>query len=265
MEFSELVKTEREKKYNSAREFHRRTGLNCSYFYYSKIESGTVPEIELALSIINLLGINLRKAITLWAQSQMPTPESKAVFSSIGNSHLPQEQSLNITTTVGINRLQSELLRKNPIYWELLAFIGCTKKSGFPKTNNLSNQFGISESSIEKYLSDLFEHSLIDKNKNGSYVSKDWFFLPYEAEFDKIRDQNFYRAVAQFKSQHDIKNKYRNTLTRALSEKQLTEVSSLIDNIINHIVAMPDESNLPGAEIYTFGLFISKRLFGEKK
>ncbi len=264
MEFSELIKQEREKKYNSAREFHKKSGLKCSYFYYSKIESGSVPDIDLALEIIKALNIDLRKSVMLWARSQMPTAESKAIFSSIGNSYLSNDQSFNMNTTIGINRLQAALLKTNSIYWELLAFIGCNKKIGFPTISQLSYNFNISEHELQKYIVDLYEHSLIDKNKEGKYISKDWFFLPYENEYNEIRDDNFYRAVAQLKLQN-ITKKYRNTLTRTLSNKQLTEVNSLMDNILNQIVSMPDESSSKNIEIYTIGLFLSERLFGEKK
>ena len=262
-EFCELVREARQKRYKTAREFFRLNSLSCTYAYYSKVEKDTVPEIKIALEIIDKLKINTRTALYAWTRDQMPTNELRALFSQIGDSpSLSSDQNNSDRSTV-INRMQVRLLLKNPVYWELLIYFGCFFGKKAPSPKDLSSAFGIKAPEVVKMLNELYDYGLLDKNSQGSFVSKEWVFIPYEDEFKPLRDFNFRRAFDQFLTS-DPGTQFRTTITCPLLPRHQKTIEAKFLALTNELIDLSDKEKTADAIPYTIGIFSSPRRFGNE-
>lgn len=259
MNFSELVKKHRVAKYSTAKEFYYAAGLNCSYFYYSKVESGTVPTIDLTLEIINKLDINIRNGLFSWARSQMPTKDTQAIFAELEDTPSRSDEQMSVARSLVVNRNQAELLKKDPIYWELILIISSHYKIKRFTASQLAKEFNLTLQKIEFYLKNLYDFALIDKEKD-KYFSKEWVFIPDSEEFESLRDSNFRRAFEQL---WKVKNRYRTTVTRHFTKSQVKEVEAFIASLVNQVIDMSDDKAPPECAPHTLGVFFSRRKYGE--
>ncbi len=259
MEFSELIRTKRTEKAASAKEFHRNAKLSCSYFYYSKVESGTVPELPLAIEILRALGVNLRKGLYAWVRSQMPDKETKAFFAELDDETPLSAEQHSTSRAIVVNRMQAKLLESDPIYWEILVFFSTYHTFGIPEDKAIAKCFGVAPTKFRKHLETLYDHGLLDK-QNGKYISKEWFFIPYEQEFNSLRDVNFRRALDQFWHQSEDE-RFRTTITKPLTPAQWKEVEAKVVALTHSVVDMK-EVTPPESAPYTIGVFASRRRFG---
>lgn len=262
MEFSLVVKQSREKQYKTAKAFFERFQLPCSYFYYSKIEAGTTPEVELAIKIAEALGINKRKALFAWVRSQMPDSETKSMFTELGDNMPLSADQMSVSRSLVINRMQAKLLEENPAYWELLLLMSSFTDLGTKPDRIMAGELRIALSELRVFQKKLFDHGLIDKDEKGNFKIKEWLFIPYSAEFYRLRDLNFLRAFDQFQKVSPDK-RFRTTITRRLTPQQQREIESKVVALSNSIVDMKEYTPTQGAEVCTVGIFSSPRLFGD--
>lgn len=261
MDFSALIKQAREKHHASAREFHRVAKLPCSYYYYSTLENGTLPNIDLALVILKALKINLRKGLYAWVRSQMPDKETKAYFTELDDQPPMSSEQMSQSRALIVNRMQSKLLQSNPVYWELLLHFSVHYGHISPLPKDLSKSFKMTETKILPLLNELYDYGLLDKDKKGTLKSKEWVYIPYEKDYEGLRDVNFRRALDQFMKQ-PVSARFRTTITRLLTKEQQMDVETKVVALTNAVVDMKDEAP-PEAEPYTIGVFASTRRFGD--
>lgn len=259
MDFTEMVRKTRIKNYETAKDFHKKSKLSCSYFYYSKVESGTVPDIKLAIEILRGLKINLKTGLYAWARGQMPDKETKGFFSLIEDEALSGEQD-SMERALVVNRRQAKLLESDPIYWELLLFISSRFRSSQLPENEIAKCFNLSTQKITQLMKDLYDEGLLDKKDSKFCLSKEWAFIPYEEEFNHLRDLNFKRAVSQFWKQPP-QERFRTTITKPLTPAQRREVEAMVMSFINAIVDI-EEVPQPKSTPITVGVFSSIRKFG---
>lgn len=263
MEFSLLIKQRREELYDSARGFFEKSKLPCSYYYYSKIESGATPEVALAIKIADSLKLNKRKAMYAWARSQMPDSETKAMFTELDDAAPLSAEQMSVGRSLIVNRMQAKLLESDPTYWELIVLLSSYSNFKSIPEKEMAKLFNLPIGKIHEYLSELYSHGLLDKDKNGRYLTKEWVFIPYETDFEKLRDLNFSRALQQFKRIPSNK-RFRTTITRLLTKEQQSEIESMVVALSNAIVDMKEYPLSSGSECYTVGIFASPRLFGKE-
>ncbi len=263
MEFSLLIKQRREEMFGSARSFFAKSKLPCSYYYYSKIESGATPEIELAIKIADSLKINKRKALYAWTRSQMPDSETKAMFTELGDDNPLSSEQMTVGRSLIVNRMQSKLLESDPVYWELIVLMSSYSNFKSIPEKEIAKLFNQTSIKVHDYLTELYNHGLLDKDKNGKFITKEWVFIPYESDFEKLRDLNFFRALKQF-TRLPSNKRFRTTITRLLTKEQQREFESKVVALSNSIVDMKEYPLSSGAECYTVGIFASQRLFGEE-
>jgi hypothetical protein len=260
MEFSRFIREIREKNYKSVRSFYEKKKLSCSYFYYTKIESGTVPDIALAIEVLNALGADHREGLHAWVRDQMPTVETKAMFRPLsGGVSLSAKQTL-ASESVIINRGHKALLESDPVYWELLAYLTLYYGYREPTDAEVAKKFSMPIAKVRKFLSELYDLGLIDKGKKGGYKTKRWVYIPFEPEFDKLRDQNFNHALKKFQASQDPK-RYRTTITRLVTPNERDVFESLLTSFLNSIVDHHEDQEGEG-EPCTVGVFLSERTFG---
>lgn len=262
MEFSLLIKQRREELYESARRFYETSNLPCSYYYYSKIESGTTPEIDLAIRIAESLKINRRKAMYAWTRSQMPDPETKSFFTELGDDSPLSADQMSVHRSLIVNRMQAKLLESDPIFWEIIVLMSSHSNFAPLDEKELSKFFGLRINKIKYYLDSLFEHGLLDLDQNGKFKTKEWVFIPYQQDFEKLRDLNFFRALDQFKRAPQ-NQRFRTTITRLLTKEQQREIESKVVALSNSIIDMKEYDPSEGSECCTVGIFSSPRQFGK--
>jgi len=260
MEYCELIRTARERAYATPRQFHQQKNLSCSYFYYTKVERGSVPELTLAIEIIKALGINQRRGLYAWVRSQMPDGETKALFADLGDAPARSTEQTSVNRSMVVNRMQAKLIATDPVYWEILLFISCHHDIEIFTPEQIAKNFKMPPSDVRKMLHDLYEYGLLEKDENGQYVSREWIYIPYDPEFFPLREQNFKRGLEKF-LELDPSQKYRTTITRLVTPEQDRQIQSYIDALTSWIIDLPDERP-PTAMPYTIGVFASKRGFG---
>lgn len=260
MEFTDLVRTTREKQHSSPRRFHQAADLPCSYFYYTKVEKGAVPELPLAMAIIKALGINLRRGLYAWTRAQMPDDETRALFADIGDATTRSAEQTSFSRSLVVNRMQARLLATNPVFWEILVFISCHFEAAAFTGEQLAQRFKMDGKEMLSLLAELYEYGLLERDSSGRFFSKEWFYIPYEREFHPLRELNFRRSLEKFLSQSE-EHKYRTTITRLVTPEQERQIHSYIDALSAWIIDLPDE-HPPSAVPYTMGVFASQRGFG---
>lgn len=260
MNFSELIKRERAISFENAKDFHAQSGLSCAYSHYSLIEKGkAVPKIELAVEILSKLKIDERKGLYAWVRSSMPDEKTRSYFPDIEESPTVAETFSSNEISMILNRGQGNLLREDPVNWELILFINCTPNVS---KQAIAKEFNLSLGVITDRLNKLYDNGLIEVDKAGNYFSINKIYLPQKNEFHDVRDMNFKRSLDQFMRQTG-NEKYRSTVTIKLTDDQAREVRRKALEF--GIWLMNIEKDLTDSRIFTFGVFLSERKFGEKR
>ncbi len=260
-EFCEMVRQRRLEKYKSAKEFYRIKSVTCTYAYYSKVESGSLPDIALVLELIDKLELNIRKALYAWTRDQMPSTELKAHFAELddGPSLSTEQQSLD--RSLVINRMQAGMLLKNGVYWELMMYFSSHFGKKIPHIKEISKLFCMSAEKMQKMCEELYTFGLLDKNTHGNFVSKEWIFVPYDEEFKPLRDLNFKRAFEQFRKSEE-NNQFRTTVTTLLTPRHQAVIESKVYALTNYIIDLSEKEQSQDSIPYTVGVFSSPRVFG---
>jgi len=160
-------------------------------------------------------------------------------------------------SSLAINRMQAKLLKKSPLYWEILTFINAYSHAFSPDLKRITEELKVTHEEANQLLSDLFEHGLVDKNDKGEYITKEWVFIPYEEEYAHLRDDNFKRAYERFWKQPSP-NRFRTTHTRTVTPVQKEQIQQNIMSLLDEVTDMPDD---PNAKAFTLGIFSSDRNF----
>jgi len=140
-------------------------------------------------------------------------------------------------------------------------YLGCMWSYQKPTPNDISKVFKIKLNDARKKLKDLYEICLIDKDNEGRYKSKQWYYLPNTEEYSKLRDMNFNRALEKSNSATG-EQKYRTSVTRMMTADQIREVHHKIKSLLNDLNSMPEKGVPPDAKLYQVGIFAGPRGFG---
>ena len=260
MEFAKFVSEERQKKFKSARQFFEQAGIDCSYFYYKKVENGHVPEIKIAMAILKALNANTRKGLYAWVRDHMPDSQSKAMFVEIGGDQHRSAKQTSPDQSLVINRMQKKLIESDPVYWEIVTYVSTYNSFFMPDEKKIAAVLKLPIAEARRYLQELYDHGMIEKNAKGEYFTKEWIFIPYEEEFVSTRDFNFKNAVKKFLKAND-KKKFRTTITRLLTDEQRAELESLVIAFTNSVADIKTIDDFKDADPCTVGVFCSRRDF----
>jgi len=198
-----------------------------------------------------------------WARQKMPSNETKAFFTDLADHDSNRSGVLSMVTekTTVINRMQARFLEKDPVYWEILLLINTHFGHISFSPEKLAKYFGYDVSVMKMYLRELFDFGLVDKNKKGEFLTKEWVYVPYDKEFQSLREKNFKRAYRQFNKLH-TEDKFRTTTTRLLTPSQKKDVEIAITSLRNKIIDLPESVAPPKSKPYTLGMFFSPRQVG---
>lgn len=256
LEFSQIITHERKKKFKFPKTFHNQANLSCTYLHYLYIERGQKhPTSTLAAEILKALGCDVRMGIYAWARDQFDSEELKGLFRP--SIHQLKRSKKTGEGALAVNRMQGNLLRKSPIYWEILTFMNAYSQALDLSDEIVARKCKLPIKEAREYLQELYENALIDREENGLYKIKEWLFIPYNDEFKDIRDGNFQRAYERFKTSKEGW-RFRTTHTRIVTPEQKEAMQQKIFTLLDEITDMPD--NEEGRAV-TLGVFASDRSF----
>jgi transcriptional regulator with XRE-family HTH domain len=263
MEFSELVRSEREKRFKSAKEFHREAGLDFTYGRYADIEAGKgpLPSSETALQIARALGLPLKKALSAWTRDQMPDAEAKSLFADetdgeaalVDDTHQPAGQPLS--------KVQAKLLDKEPLYFEILLFLA-TRDGMTAHVTDIARDLHVDPKRTHNLLTFLVDYGVIEGPNDGTYRLRARPSLALDAEYAPLRLELARSAFEKFTAAADDESKFASTLTRPLTKAQILELRRKLAALCSWLNALPVARNPEEARPYTLGLFGSPRSFG---
>jgi hypothetical protein len=265
-EFALLISEKRKEKYPSARAFCLENQLPITQQYYSKVESGFLPTLEIAKLLIETLNLDLRIGLIAWLRDHLPKASEKALFQEKLNTSSKREtNNPDPSTTLIVNRVQLKLLLKDPIYWEFLMYISDFQKHRKITLETIEKEFNLPKKATEEILKELYDNGLIETFSKNSITSKDWIFIPYNEEFADVRDQNIKRAFEQFwKIPKD--ERYRTTITCLVDEATVSIFEANTVSLVNELTQISSrlEKEQKKSKLfpYTVGVFASHRKFG---
>ena len=262
MHFCDFIRTARKAQFQTSKEFHKSVNLSCSYYHYSKIENGTLPDPELALSLIRALKIPLKKGLFNYMRTVLPDDESKLVFSDPEDDETPElSRKVSVEKTIVLNPAQRALLQSNPLYLEIALFLACYADLGPFSLAEIVNETKIPKKRLSVILSDLEVHGLISKDDMGSFFTKDWIYTPADPQFVDLRDATIRRALEKYLGQSPD-SKWQRTITCKVSKSQKQMIEGMLESVCASIVALPG-SNDQDSRAVTVGIFSSWRSFGD--
>ena len=272
-EFSLLVKEKRKQNYATARQFFLKNSIPCTYQYYAKIESGSLPNIDLALNLIETLKLDLRLSLFAWMRDNLDSPSKKALFSQIDHSTTWREtNNPNPNKTLIVNRMQAKLLNTDQIYWELLTYVSNLQDRKKVSPENISKNFNMPIGEVNDLLRNLYDYGLVETFAKDSVTTREWIFIPYDDEFVETRDKNLKRAFEQFWKVPQ-RDRYRTTIT-CLMDPEIKEIfEAKVIALTNELITLSrkleekeqkNKSYSKESVPYTVGVFASQRKFGVK-
>ena len=261
MEFARLVREARQKENKSARNFFSNSKISCSYANYARIEKGALPDASLAVEILKYLKLNIRTGLYALVRDRMPDAETKAMFLEMKDRPPRSSNQESQSRSLVVNRMQKKLLESDPVYWELITYLSTF--DGFRRflDRDLARIFKTPVVKLRKQLQELFDYGLIEQDKEKHFYTKEWIFVPYEKEFENLRNFNFGHATKKFLKSKD-EDKFRTTVTRLLTQKQRGELESLVRAFTNSVIDIDQVEDPTNAKACTIGVFCSERNFG---
>ena len=274
MEFSEIIREAREKRFKTAKEFFNLMQPDCTYSYYSEMERGdTIPRPALATQIIGQLGINEREGAFAWAYSSMPNQQFKQFF-DLNPAPVKTETFYNQDTTVFLNRRHVRKFETDITYYNVLTFINCLGMDGPVSVAAICEKFSLPRPKIIRILTWLHEECLIDGSVAAGYkTEKDRLFLPRTKEFQPFKHNLLRHFLEQhFKSEQEaiqkkpeeiekespLENPFSISGTVLLNEGQVAEARKNFERLM--LTLKPSTQDVePGSEPVTIGFYLSKR------
>lgn len=257
MEFGNYILTKRREIFKNPKRFFEASHLTCSYVSYLRVERGeTLPSFSLAINILEALKADVKIGIHALIRDHIPDDRYRAIFKDF--SLLPCKESLQSGDALVVNRMQADLLRKDPIYWDILTFLNAHSLER-PSIERVSSDLGISVDQTATYLSDLYSYGLVDlDDRTGFYRAKDKVFVPFE--FADIRDRSLKRSLDRF-FRATPTERFRTVHTRCATPSQREEIVAKIEAFLDRIADIPDE----GGETYSIGVFASNVRYTEER
>lgn len=260
MDFSDLVRREREKQYKTPTDFHRKAELPCSVVAYMGIEKGTsLPKIDLALEIVRKLGMSERLALLAWARSQMPDVSAKSVFTEAAEAPGADFGDFARGRGALLSNAQVKLISGEPLYTEILLYLSSRLDIGGANAREIAKTLSVDARRMTNLLSFLLDYGLVEKDADEIYRVTGHLNLPDTAEARPIKDALFATAAKKFLAS-DAKDVVRSTVTRRLSREQMADVRARAASLLASIDALPE----PAADddVYTIGVFASEHEWG---
>ncbi len=261
---ADLIGDARAQKFKSASGFweEHKDELAVSYAQYAAVESSKrLPDIELALRIARILGIEERLICHSWAKDQMPTPEARSYFEPAPGTERKGEplysRAGQIDNYYVLQENQIKAFRENPRLWEVASVISVFSEKADVTEKDVARLTGIPFAQVQEMVEWLRNENFVIAQKGILKRKRKYFHIPNLEEFRPLRDQNFLQGsqslVRAIRSE-DLADKraYRVTLMRRFTDAQAHQAVTELDGIVAKLMNMPEDGK--DAFVATIGL-----------
>ncbi len=231
--WGEFLKTRREAKYRSAREFCARVQIGISYPQYSRYEAGEqLPAIDQALELCKHLGVPTMEGVFEWNRAQLPAeaeasqklaillqqlrngealtassaedlrPRSMATAqSSLGApaagtaNGVPSVGGVRLDEVIVFNRSHLRMFGSDPAYRDIFTYINSYAPSWISSTE-ISQAMDIPRRKLMGMLEELHDHGVILLEEENCRASKRMFYFPDDEDFFPMRNLNLVHNVS---------------------------------------------------------------------
>jgi hypothetical protein len=250
-----IIGEARSAQYRTAQLFHRELSKSyeVTYVHYTRVESGErFPEPGLLLAIAQLLELDQRRLLQLWAREQMPTDAAKAFFEDYRTDELPTI-ARDIEETYTFLDSHAPAMTKDRNIWEVACFI--IHFQGAIKVTEpvLHEALKIPRKDLKRALNWLKRQSIVEE-RGGVFVSRrTYLHIPYRGtEFFDVRNYNFKnlssKALESLSPQSlEDKSATRFTVLQRMSKDTVKLINNKLLALQNTLGQLPDE----GTEFFT--------------
>jgi transcriptional regulator with XRE-family HTH domain len=273
--WGDFLKKRREAKFRSAREFCTKVSVGISYPQYSRYEAGDqLPNLEQALELCRLLEIAPLEGLLEWNRAQifghpskedieailgrfrehgieavtsgaLPPPKGLIPASSTSGaagkspSGLFTNASISPDDVIVFNRSHLRLFSSDPAYRDIFTYVNSYAPEWI-SAQEVSQALGVSLERIEEMLEKLSDLGVILLAGGRCRATKKNFYFPDDEDFFDLRNLNL-----------------RGLLTRELTDEQLEQVISKIEEVMGSIIDMPETVNPD--KIYSICILLGER------
>ena len=253
--WGKYLKTSRESRFASAREFWSQLGLQISYAQYSRYESGSqLPSLEEALRMGKSIGVSISEVSLEWIVSQLSDDQcaeraqlelewrnaSEAATRSAGTAQVPLDE------VIVFNRAHLKLFSSDPAYRDVFTYINSFAPDSI-SARELSSALSIALPRVFEMLKKLYDLGVLVKSESGFRASKKNFYFPDDEDFFPLRNLNWKHnaeGILSRISQEDLQLKRASRLlvTRELTESQARLIIDRLEELMGELVNLPETS-----------------------
>ncbi|MGK5082418.1 transcriptional regulator [Bdellovibrionota bacterium FG-1] len=254
------MKSKREVRFRSAREFCAQVSIGISYPQYSRYEAGEqLPVLEHALSICATLGVAPMEGLLEWCKAQLAFENTVTrdgidhILAEVrGNktqnrsatASVRSEQKVPLNDVIVFNRSHLKIFLSDPAYRDIFSYINSFGPDWI-SPEELGRALGLEEARVQKMLDQLYDLGVVVSGDGLYRASKRNFYFPDDQDFFELRNANFLHNTTNLMnklSYEDLLDRraYRSLITRELTEDQVRVLLEGIDQLLGGVVAMPE-------------------------
>jgi transcriptional regulator with XRE-family HTH domain len=278
--WGEFLKTRREAKFRSAREFCSKVQVGISYPQYSRYEAGDqLPHLEQAIELFKLLEVPVLEGLLEWSRAQisdtsargevegllgrvrkgLPEPAEEAaeqaaevtreeqVNKAVSGIGVFTTQTISLDDIIVFNRSHLRLFSSDPAYRDIFTYINSYAPEWISE-EEIAEALGMAVKRAQEMLEQLSDLGVILLAGGKCRASKRNFYFPDDPDFFHLRNLNLTHnatAIMRKLGHEDLTQRraYRGLITRELTAEQLDRVISRLDETVSSVVGMPETPN----------------------
>ncbi len=284
LELGLVLRRWRSELYRTALDFHESAQLKIKYGAYAAFERGeSLPSPEELLQIARALQKDPEQALFLWAQVQMPDPESRSWFSperaqaerrrvngspsenSIGSISSNQIPPSRFDNTWVFNTADLKIFLRDPFWFEILIYLAMI----YPQEATFE-ELGYPSSSdqrllLEGPLSEWIKQERVAHGRQGLRLTLPYIHLPKNEAFQPVRSTLLKRTLqhilpeltpAKVQAQESHRTVVHRLLTPAESAYWCRRLGELE---MEFYLATANKGAVTGRKAYAFVSFLAPR------
>lgn len=258
--FAGFLRSKREAKYRSAREFCARVKVQVSYPQYSRYEAGEqLPSLSQALTLADALGVDTLEMALEWNLAQIEGSGQKAVreqiqglLQTIRTGHLPAPStstaasSIPLDDVIVFNRSHRDLFLKDPAYRDVFTFVnafGAFEKITFEQ---IAKALDLPLKKISALVEHLTALGVVLREDGAVRAAKRNLYFPDDTDFFELRQRNIRHDLDKILGRithADLfeKRAMRTLLTRELTASQAGWVMGQLESLLGNIMDLPED------------------------
>lgn len=269
--FSSFLRTRREAKYRSARDFSVRVKLEVSYPQYSRYEAGEqLPSLSQALAIGDALQVDTVEMTLEWSLSQAQGESADKIRSHLESvragkspsAYVPPTLPFPLDEVIVFNRSHRDLFLTDPKYRDVFTYVNAFDIEHGITVEAISKALDLKLETAKDMLNALSQLGVMVKEKDRYFAAKKNYYFPDDADFFELRQQNMRHNVETILNRlthGDLiqKRAMRTVGTRELTAEQAGWIMGQTEGLMKKFLELPED---PTAEkVYSFCALVGER------